>query len=289
MAIARGPVSIYLVLLISRGRAHAENWERTMALIDTNVSLGHWPFRKLPIESSAALVDKLGRAGVDQAWVGSLEGLFQRDVAGVNLMLAEACRKTDPGRLIPFGTVNPMLPDWEDDLRRCHEVHHLRGIRLHPAFQGYGLADPSFARLLSLAASRGLLVQVTITMEDERTQHPVFRVPAVDPRPLEALLPKLPGLRLVILNAFRTMTIDGSQRLAQAGNVWFDIATLEGVDRLTALVERIGAARILFGSHYPLFLMESAGLKLQETKQPRDVLDRIARSNAERLIEGRGK
>jgi hypothetical protein len=121
-------------------------------------------------------------------------------------------------------------------------------------------------------------------MEDERTQHPVFRVPAVDLRPLDALLGKVPGLRLQILNAFRGVTLEDAGRIVRAGDVSFDIATLEGVDRLTTLVERIGAERVAFGSHFPLFQIESAVLKLQETKLPREVVSRISGSNAEQVL-----
>src|SRR4051794_5062674 len=198
-------------------------------MIDTNISLGRWPFRKLPVEDAGTLAGRLGRGGIDQAWVASLEGLFMRDVAGVNVRLHEECRNADPVRLLPFGTVNPTLPDWEEDLRRCHEVHRFRGIRLHPAFHGYGLTDPPFARLLTLAAGRGLVVELVVTMEDVRTQNPVFRVPPVDVRPLESIVRSISGLRLVILNAFETISLDDAQRLAGAGEVSFEIATLEGV------------------------------------------------------------
>jgi predicted TIM-barrel fold metal-dependent hydrolase len=253
-------------------------------MIDTNVSLGRWPFRRLPAEDSGALADRLRRGHVEQAWVGSLEGLFQRDVAGVNFRLADDCRKADPERLVPFGTVNPTLPDWEEDLRRCHEIHRFRGIRLHPAYHGYTLADPPFARLLSLAAARGLVVELVVTMEDIRTQHPVFRVPPVDVRPLESLVRSIPGLRLVILNAFQTISLDNAHRLAGAGEVSFEIATLEGVDRIAKLVDRVGPNRCLFGSHFPLFYLESAALKLRETKIAREVIAQIVRTNAQRVL-----
>jgi uncharacterized protein len=253
-------------------------------MIDTNVSLGRWPFRRLPAEDPGALADRLRRGLVEQAWVGSLEGLFQRDVEGVNARLADDCRKADPDRLVPFGTVNPTLPDWEEDLRRCHEIHRFRGIRLHPAFHGYALTDPPFARLLTLAAGRGLVVELVVTMEDIRTQHPVFRVSPVDIRPLESLVRSISGLRLVILNAFQTMSLDDAERLAGAGAVSFEIATLEGVDRIAKLVDRIGSNRCLFGSHFPLFYLESATLKLRETKLARDVIAQIVRSNAQRVL-----
>jgi predicted TIM-barrel fold metal-dependent hydrolase len=253
-------------------------------MIDTNVSLGHWPFRRLPAEEPGALADRLRNARTDQAWVGSLEGLFQRDVAGVNARLAEDCQRADPARLVPFGTVNPTLPEWEDDLRRCHETHRFRGIRLHPGFHGYTLDDPAFARLLSLATGRGLIVQLVVTMEDERTQHPVFRVPAVDTRPLEGVVRSVPGLRLVVLNAFRTLTSADASRLCAAGDVSFDIAMLEGVDRLARLVEQVGPERVLFGSNFPLFYVESAALKLRETSLPAEVVTRISDANPRRVL-----
>jgi predicted TIM-barrel fold metal-dependent hydrolase len=251
-------------------------------MIDTNVSLGHWPFRRATADAPS-LVERLRRAGVSQAWVGSLDGLFQRDVAGVNARLFESCR-ADPERLVPFGTVNPTLPDWEDDLRRCAEVHTFRGVRLHPGFHGYKLDAPAFARLLSLAAARGLVVQLVVTMEDERTQHPVFRVPAVDLGPLGALVRATRGLRLVILNAFRTVRPDAAAGLAAAGDVSFDIAMLEGVDALAGLVEKLGPDRVVSGSHFPLFYPESAALKLRETRLPAEAVGRVREGNARRIL-----
>jgi hypothetical protein len=251
--------------------------------IDTNVYLSRWPFRRLPGDEPAELVAKLRGRQVQRAWAGSFDGLFHRDLAAANDRLVRTCRELGDGLLVPFGAVNPTLPDWEDDLRRCHELHGMPGIRLHPNYHGYPLDDPRLARLLELAIGRRLIVQLALSMEDERTQHASARVPHVDAMPLARLVSHTPGLRWVLLNAFRALRVDQVGPLAAAGDVYFDIAMLEGVGGVSRLVEQVTAARVLFGSYYPMFYFESAALKVQES--PLSGADRAAilAGNAGRL------
>ena len=96
-------------------------------IIDTNVHLFDWPFRKLKYAGAKALVAKLRRHRITQAWAGSYEGLLHKNLDGVNARLAEECQANGAGILLPFGTVNPALPDWEEDLRRCQEKYRMRG------------------------------------------------------------------------------------------------------------------------------------------------------------------
>ena len=251
-------------------------------IVDVNVSLSRWPFRRIRGDETEELLGLLRRRGVDQAWAGSFDALFHKDVAGVNARLARECRERGGGLLLPFGTVNPKMPDWEDDLRRCVEDHRMPGIRLHPNYHGYALDDPDFSRLLHLAAQRRLLVQIPIKMEDERTMHPLVRVPLVDAAPLVDLVPKIPGLQLILLNVPKDMVV----KLAGSG-ASFDIAMLEGLEGVARLAEKVGEGRVLFGSHAPFYIWESARLKVTEAGLPPSVERRVLRENALQLLEGR--
>lgn len=257
------------------------------ALVDVNVYLSRWPFRRLPGDEPPALVAKLRAHGVVQAWAGSFDALLHRDMAAVNARLADACRRHGDGLLVPFGAINPKLPGWEEDLDRCRGEYAMPGIRLHPNYHGYKLDDHDLARALERASDRGLVVQIAAMMEDERTQHPLVRVPHVDLTPLIELAGSLPRLRLVLLNAFRLFPPKTMESLAARPNVSFEIATLEGVGGVGNLIGKIGADRILFGSYYPFFCFESAALKLKESAVEGADLAAITSGNAKKVMNAR--
>lgn len=254
-------------------------------MIDVNVSLSRWPFRRLTGDQPAALVATLRRKGVTQAWAGSFDGAFHKDLAGANARLAEECAGFS-GFLLPFGTVNPKLPDWREDLRRCQEQHKMQGIRLHPNYHGYKLDDPAFRGLLHLAAARQLIVQLALCLEDERTQHPLMRVPPVDIAPLAGAVAAEPHLKLAILNCYPQMGIEKLRPLSSAGQVWFDLSMIERVDGISRLAAQVSPQRILFGSHYPFFYVDAALLKVREAGLTGAARAAILEGNARRLLAG---
>jgi len=255
-----------------------------MMIVDVNVNLSRWPFRRTPCDELPRLIQRLARWKVGEAWVGSLDGLFHRDLGSANARLAADCAAAGPPRLIPFGSVNPKLPDWKEDLRRCHEDHHMPGIRLHPGYHGYALDDPVFAELLGLADQRGLIVELAVRMDDDRVQHPLMRVADVNLKPLPGIVAKHPKLPLILLNAMHSIRLTDATRLAAVGNVSFEISMLEGVGGVQHLIDAVSAHRVLFGSHLPLFNLESAILKLRESALADAPLAAITRENARRLL-----
>jgi predicted TIM-barrel fold metal-dependent hydrolase len=254
-------------------------------MIDVNVSLSRWPFRRLPGDDPDALARKLHALGVAEAWAGSFDALLHRDLGAVNARLAKECGDRDGVLFRPFGAVNPMFPDWREDLRRCAEDLTMPGIRLHPDFHGYRFDHPEFAELLTDAAKRKLVVQVSLMMEDPRTIHPLLKdLPKVDPAPLAGVASRVPELRLVLLNAHGLIRGEALTGLLSAGNVVVDIATLEGAGGIERLIPVAGIDRIVFGSHAPFFSPEAAHAKLVESALKPEQIKAIGLENARRLM-----
>ncbi len=251
-------------------------------VIDTNVSLFRWPFRRLPLDETGELVAKLRSHSIEQAWAGSFEGLLHRDIAGVNSRLVEACRAHGDDLLFPFGSVNPVLPDWEEDLRRCHEEHRMLGVRLHPNYHGYTLDDPRFERLMRLAAERRLTVQLAAAMEDTRTQHPLLQVADVDLTPLPEMLKRVPEARVVVLN--HKVTGAEVMQLLNTPGAYFDMSRVNATDGVARVMRTVPKGRVVFGTHAPFLIYESAMIKVYESNLTDDEDSSILYENAKRLV-----
>jgi uncharacterized protein len=264
------------------------------ALIDTNIHLFPYPFRELKYGETEVLLAKLKKHNVTAAWAGSFYALFHKNIDRINASLAEECRTKGEGILHPFGTVNPVFPDWGEDLRRCHEQHEMPGIRLYPGYHGYTLDNDHFIRLVQEASARDLLIQIAIDIQDERMQHPRVDVEAVDVRPLTNLLKNLPDSRVQLINPFRHVRGERLQAMVEETGVSFEISNLDHTAAIELILKgehpyvngvSISADRLLFGSHMPYFPLENALFKFMESDLSADEAESIMYRNATVLIE----
>lgn len=240
-------------------------------IIDTNVNLGRWPFRRLPLDETEKLVVKLRSLGVTRALAGSFEGVFQRDLASVNARLLEECARFP--ELVPAVSINPAKPGWRRDLELAKAA-----IRLHPGYHGYGLDQPGFIELLVSASERSLLVQLAAALEDTRTQPDLMRVAEVDLAPLPAAMQKAPEAKVQLLNWKARGSL--TNVLKGITNLSVDTALADGTDAVAALVKTFGSERVMFGTHAP-FLIPEAGLVRVHEADPGDALLRkVLRENA---------
>lgn len=261
-------------------------------IIDTNVNLFQWPFRKLKYSDPAALVAKLRQHRIIEAWAGSFEALLHKDIAGVNERLAAACHAHGPGFLLPFGSVNLAWPDWEDDVRRCHETLKMPGLRIFPGYQPFDLKHPDLGRLVALTRERGLLLQIVFQMEDPRVHHPLIKIAPVDARPLVAVMKAEPAARVQLLHFTGGVQGADLNQLMKETGARIDISRWEGNGAVGKMIgaapgaptARVPLERVVFGSHAPYFPVETGILKLIESPLTAEQLFAIMQGNARRLL-----
>ena len=279
----------------TRVSAQASDAARSSApagIVDTNVNLFDWPFRKLKYGDTAALVAKLKKHRVIEAWAGSFEALFHKNTAGVNERLAEECRSKGAGFLRPFGTVNLAWTDWEEDVRRCHEILKTPGIRIYPGYQPFDLTHPDLKRLVAVTRERGLLLQIVFGMEDTRVHHPIITVGTALATPLVPLLKAEPNAKIQLLHFSGNAQGSDLRSLMTETNATIDISRWEGNGAIGRMIgsapgnpiARVPTERVMFGSHAPYFPLETALLKLIESPASADQLLAIMQGNARRVL-----
>lgn len=263
-------------------------------IIDTNVNLFKWPFRRMKYGETKSLVAKLRKHRITKAWAGNFEALFSKSINEVNARLAEECRVNGEGILIPFGTVNLAWPDWEEDLRRCHEVYRMPGIRLYPTYQTFDINHVDFIKLMSQATERGLIIQIVGDMEDSRVHHPIVLTRELSFDPLVDLMKKIPKAKVQLLNWNERVNRELLNKLVSETNVVLDISWLESTGALGRLIEGntwygpetpVPVERFLFGSHAPLYPVEAGIIKLFESPLTLEQMKAVMNVNARRFIK----
>jgi predicted TIM-barrel fold metal-dependent hydrolase len=259
------------------GRAAGEQ----PSLVDTHVYVDHWPLRQLAA-SPDTLQSQIRAASVSQAWVGSLDGLFHKDMHAVNARLVELCGGN--ASLVPVGSVNPTLPDWEEDLRRCSDVFKMRAVRLHPNYHGHALNDSRFVRLLKLAADRKLVVQIVTLWTGEPHRLLTPRESRVDLRPLGEIVKPLPNLRLLMTNGDAPAQDAATNGLLRMANVWFGVGKSASGEQFGNAVRSLPPDRIVFGSTAPFNSMTASLEGLTRSGLSEEQLRAIRAENASRLL-----
>ncbi|MBL7697117.1 MAG: hypothetical protein JNK79_03125 [Chitinophagaceae bacterium] len=263
-------------------------------IIDTNVNLFKWPFRRMKYEDTKSFSAKLRQHRITKAWAGSFEAVFSKSLNEVNSRLAEECRKSDKGMFVPIGAVNIAWPDWEEDLRRCHEVHKMPGIRIYPAYQSYDLTHEDFPKLVNLATERSMMVQIVGTLEDTRVQHPIVASREITFEPIPDIMKKNPRARVQLLGWNDYVNDELLKKFVTETKATFDISWVESTGGLGRLIDGnswfgvrtpVPVERILFGSYAPYFPLESAVMKLFESPLTLEQMKSVMNINANNFFK----
>ena len=241
-------------------------------ILDVNLSVGRWPFRRLPLEEAAALDPALEKACISGGLVRSLEAPFAMNVYEANEALLEACRPFP--KLIPLPAVRPDFGLWR-------EVSGPAAV-LHPNYHQFSLRSPEALEMVGALIARKIVPVIVIREEDERGQHPLCKVPSVPAAEINALAEKFPASPFIALNAYA-----GEFKAFTAPNLYADIAFAETFPALAFVVDVFGTDRLLFGSHAPFFCIHSEISKLEYAKLTEAQVSAVAFKNYERIFHGR--
>ncbi len=150
-------------------------------------------------------------------------------------------------RIVPFGTFHPDDPNWFDEISRLRKAG-VKGIKLHPEFQGIDLADP---RLLNFFAEIEndfiLMVHIGDPVVSESNNS--------TPQKVADILDHFPKLRIIAAHMGGYQFWDQAYRILAGRDLYLDTSsTLEYIDPglLQKIFERHDPEKILFGSDYPL-------------------------------------
>jgi hypothetical protein len=228
-------------------------------MIDVNTFVGGYPFRYVPHPEPAALVRVLERERIDQAWVGHLPSAFFRDPSPGNRELL-ALVASNKKLLTPVPVVRPDWPRWEHELRVAHDAG-APAVRAYPPQWGLGPHDPAMRELALATGELGMGLVLTVRFEDVRQRHTLDVAGDLSAAALRALARAGDRVRLVVTAAGREMIEEVHWGLTprEQERVLWDISWIWGPpeDQLAKLFRTVGSRRFVFGTQWPLRLVQS--------------------------------
>lgn len=265
-----------------------------MNFFDLNAWLGSWPFRDLRDNEPATLLARLERAGIERAAVSPIEAALHRNVQPANERLA-ALVEPYAGRLWPMATINPRFPHWEQDLRRCHEILGMKGVRLFPRYHDYDANSPVAIDVATACAEAGLPIFLPHRLEDERQRHWMDPGRTLDLSQVAGLIGAVPDATFVITNMRGVSGSDLWTRDELRDQRWFVDLSLSEVHYklhtspgsmrdLAEFIDAGGAPHLVFGTHAPFSYASAARVKAAVLPVDAATLEEICVTRAEKML-----
>lgn len=213
--------------------------------------------------TAAGLSASAGEAGIGLSVVLPVATNI-RQVPNVNDYAAKTNEATEFTGVLSFGCMHPDFPAWKEELSRVSALG-LRGIKLHPVYQGVDLDDPRYLRILERAGELGLIVVTHAGLD--------IGFPGVDrcsPAHILRAVRQAGPVTLVLAHMGGWRQWAQAEELLAGLPVWFDtsfsagkiVPSEDGCDAsgelpllhgsaLLRMIRTFGADRVLFGTDSP--------------------------------------
>ena len=254
----------------------------------------------------------LARCGVDPAVWGNVEerhlettvaadvtivfGL-QASATGWNIpneMVAAHIAKA-PNRLLFFASVDPLQPDYMDELEKCHRQLGAVGVKLAPLYQDAHPQDPRYYDIYRYCVKHGL----PILFHAGTSFISGTRLDYSRPVHFDAVAGDFPDLKMVLAHLGHPWEGETIAVIRRHANVYADISALyyrpwQFYNSMRLLVEYGAQHKVLFGSDFPF---TTTGDSLEKVRDlnciiaqsglpavPRDVIEGIVYRNTLELL-----
>jgi hypothetical protein len=228
-------------------------------MIDASAFIGPYPFRYVPHPDPDVLVRVLEREGLDGAWVGHLPSAFHRDPTPGNAALYTALAP-HAGVLHPVPVVFPEWPKWEETLAEAVS-RGAPAVRAYPPQWGMGPHDERILALARACGEAGIVLLLTVRFEDLRQRHWMDSAGDLGGPSIRAIVRASERVHVVVTSAGRELIEEVHWGLtpAEQARVFWDIAWIWGPpeDHLAKLFRTVGAERFVYGTQWPLRLVQN--------------------------------
>ena len=234
-----------------------------MKRFDFNCFSGNWPFHKVRYNTVAKIAELHKRCGIEGGIISSCEAIFYQDPYEAEVSLSKELIGTGYYHAM---TLNPMLPAWKEDLRRCVTELGIKAVRLVPGYHGYTLADDVVGQVISALQDYKLPLILTTRIEDERTTW------MVNPRVIPitetvAFLQKYPDIPTLVANVRINEAADLAPVFESRKNLFMDTSGfMRGLFPVDTAYP-YAKGQLVFGSNAPCsemqcftFLVEKSAL-----------------------------
>ena len=201
-------------------------------------------FYDLPMEYNGTvsqMLEKSREAGITHSVVFSV-ATTPHQVESINSFIAAEVEKHD--NLVGLGAVHPDSPDQRADIDRIVSLG-LRGVKLHPDFQGFDINDPLCMKIYGLCLERGLTV--LIHMGDLRYEYS-------RPEKLIPVIKEFSGLKVIGAHLGGwSLWKEAADTLAEYPDFYVDCSSSLAFmppEQAAAIIRDYGAERVLFGTDY---------------------------------------
>lgn len=251
----------------------------TSNVVDVSAWVGSYPFRGIP-DSGLGNLQNLSRdLTIRKVIVSSFENLFWEN--GFDGYKTQQAKLESLDFVEHWPVVNPAMPGQIAALESLVERYRPRGLRLLPNYHSYNLGNSAVTEVMCFARERRMIVQVFQCIADSRW-HWMLHVPDVEEEQIQAFVDEY-NEQPVVICAMRNPAVL-ADRLESNPLLYVDTSRIRGpVFAFEHLIETVPASKILFGSLWPIQIIQATLWQIQYGALPEAIRNSILRENYQLL------